>query len=87
MKIDWKSKLTSRKFWAAVTEFVAMLIIALGGTQETATQITALIMAGAGVIAYIIGEGLADAAGAKNPQIHVGVMDLGDDEDPDDEAE
>lgn len=62
--IDWKSKLTSRKFWAAVTEFVAMLIIALGGTQETATQITALIMAGAAVIAYIIGEGLADAAGA-----------------------
>ncbi len=63
--IDWKSKLTSRKFWAAVTEFVAMLIIALGGGQEQATQITALIMAGAGVIAYIIGEGLADAAGAK----------------------
>ena len=85
--IDWKSKLTSRKFWAAVTEFVAMLIIALGGTQETATQITALIMAGAGVIAYIIGEGLADAAGAKNsfPQIHLGVMDPGDDEDPEDE--
>ena len=63
--VDWKSKLTSRKFWAAVAEFVTMLIIALGGAQETATQITALIMAGAAVIAYIIGEGLADAAGAK----------------------
>ena len=62
--MDWKRKLTSRKFWAAVAEFVAMLVVALNGTQETATQIVALIMAGAGVIAYIVGEGLADAAGA-----------------------
>lgn len=64
MEIDWKRKLTSRKFWAALVEFVTMLLIALGKSQETATQIAALIMAGAGVIAYIIGEGLADAAGA-----------------------
>ena len=62
--IDWKSKLTSRKFWAAIAEFVTMLIVALGGSQETAVQITALIMAGAAVIAYIIGEGLIDAASA-----------------------
>lgn len=61
--MDWKRKLTSRKFWAAVAEFVTMLIVALNGTQETATQVAALIMAGAGVIAYIVGEGLADAAG------------------------
>ena len=65
--IDWKKKLTSRKFWAAVAEFVTMLVIALGGTQETAVQITALIMAGAGVIAYIIGEGLIDTAAMKTP--------------------
>lgn len=63
--MDWKRKLTSRKFWATVAEFVTMLIIALGGAQETATQITALIMAGAAVIAYIVGEGLIDAASAK----------------------
>jgi threonine/homoserine/homoserine lactone efflux protein len=63
--IDWKRKLTSRKFWTAIAEFVTMLIIALGGAQETAVQVTALIMAGAAVIAYIIGEGLTDAAAAK----------------------
>ena len=63
--MDWKSKLTSRKFWAAIAEFVTMLFIALGGASETATQITALIMAGAAVIAYIVGEGLIDAASAK----------------------
>lgn len=64
--IDWKSKLTSRKFWVAIAEFVTMLIVAFHGTQETATQVAALVMAGASVIAYIIGEGLADAAGAGN---------------------
>ena len=41
-----------------------MLIVALGGAEETATQVSALIMAGASVIAYIIGEGMADAASA-----------------------
>lgn len=60
--IDWKRKLTSRKFWAAVCNFVGMLILALGGKQEVAVQITEIIMAGAGVIAYIIAEGLVDAA-------------------------
>ena len=33
--VDWKKKLTSRKFWAAIASFVSMLIIALGGTDET----------------------------------------------------
>lgn len=66
--IDWKRKLTSRKFWAAIAQFVTMLLLAFGKSQETATQVTALIMAGAAVVAYIIGEGLADAAGASSDQ-------------------
>lgn len=67
--MDWKRKLTSRKFWAAIAEFVTMLVVALGGTQDSATKVTALIMAGAAVIAYIVGEGLIDAAGAGAPTI------------------
>lgn len=61
-KIDWARKLTSRKFWAAGASFVSMMIIATGGTEGTATQVSAIIMAGASVIAYIIGEGLTDSA-------------------------
>lgn len=61
MSIDWRRKLTSRKLWAAVVEFITMLLIALGGSQEEASRVAALIMAGAGAAAYIIGEGLADA--------------------------
>ena len=62
MKIDWKRKLTSRKFWAAVAGFVSMLLLYFGKDASTAEQIAALIMAGASLIAYIIGEGLADSA-------------------------
>ena len=61
-QINWVKKLTSRKLWTAVASFVSMMIVATGGTENTATQITALIMAGASVVAYIIGEGLTDAA-------------------------
>lgn len=61
-KIDWVRKLTSRKFWTAVASFVSMMIVALGGSENQATQITALIIAGATVLAYIIGEGLVDAS-------------------------
>lgn len=64
-KDDWIRKLTSRKFWAAVVAFVTGLLIYFGKSEAEATQIAALIMAGASVIAYIIGEGLADAAGAQ----------------------
>lgn len=58
--INWKRKLTSRKLWTAVASFVSMMIVATGGAENTATQVTALIMAGASVVAYIIGEGLTD---------------------------
>ena len=63
-KIDWKRKLTSRKLWAAICALVVNCIIAFGGSQAVATQVTAIIMGTATVIAYIIGEGLVDAAGA-----------------------
>lgn len=61
----WRQKLTSRKFWAAVVAFVTGLLIYFGKSETEASQIAALIMSGASVVAYIIGEGLADAAGAK----------------------
>ena len=66
-------KLTSRKFWAAIAEFVTMLVVAFGAQQETAVQVSAMIMAGAAVVAYIVGEGMADAAGAAAPVIHLPV--------------
>lgn len=63
-KIDWARKLTSRKLWMSVASFVSLMIVACGGTEGSAKQIIALIMAGATVIGYVIGEGLTDSANA-----------------------
>jgi len=62
--MNWKQKLTSRKFWAAVVNFVTQLMAAFKFAKTETAQVAAVIMAGAGVIAYIVGEGMADAAGA-----------------------
>lgn len=64
-KQDWVRKLTSRKFWLAVSVFVTDILVIFKVPENTITQVCALIMSGAAVVAYIIGEGMADAAGAK----------------------
>lgn len=61
MKIDWKRKLTSRKLWLSIASFVTMLLVYFGKSESEASQVAALIMAGATVIGYVIGEGLADS--------------------------
>ena len=61
MKIDWKRKLTSRKFWVAIAGFVAGLIVAFGGGSTIAETVSGCILSGAAVVAYIIGEGLIDS--------------------------
>ncbi len=60
--IDWKRKLTSRKMWAGTASFVSMITVAKTNNQNESAQVVALIMAGASVIAYIVGEGLVDAS-------------------------
>lgn len=62
MKINWKQKLTSRKFWAAVITFATSLLVAFGVSELTIEQVVAVITAGSAMIAYIIGEGLVDSA-------------------------
>lgn len=59
--IDWKSKLTSRKFWMAVAGMVSGLILAFGGSAETAETVSGCIMSAASVLGYLIAEGLADS--------------------------
>ncbi len=68
MKIDWIRKLTSRKLWLAVVGLVSGLIIAFGGSAETAETVTGCIMSAASVVAYVIGEGLTDVAHTEQPK-------------------
>ncbi len=61
MKIDWERKLTSRKLWLAVAGFITGVVVLFtaGATEQT---ITGCVMSLGSVIAYIVGEGLTDAA-------------------------
>lgn len=59
--INWKQKLSSRKFWAAVVGFATALMVCFNLTDNDIAQVTSVIMAGGTLIAYIFSEGLVDA--------------------------
>ena len=60
MKIDWARKLTSRKLWMAIASEVGMIMIFCGSPDDTVKQVTAMIIGGASIIAYILAEGFTD---------------------------
>lgn len=60
-KQDIIRKLTSRKFWVAIVGFITPLLLAFGVAETDVSQVTAIIMAGADVVAYIVAEGMVDA--------------------------
>ena len=68
MKVNWTQKLTSRKFWAAIVAVIVSLCVLICIPDVTQEQITALVMAVGGLIAYILGEGFVDAARIKSEQ-------------------
>lgn len=60
--MNWKRKLTSRKFWAAVIGVVISVMVLFGVDSGEQERITAVITSTATLIAYIIGEGMVDGA-------------------------
>lgn len=69
--IDWKKKLTSRKLWMSIATLVFMIMVYMGADENSATQVVAMIMAGATVVGYVIGEGLADKGGTVSSEVIV----------------
>ncbi|MGX8796080.1 hypothetical protein ACR6HW_08345 [Fusibacter sp. JL298sf-3] len=63
--VNTSKKLTSRKFWTAVTGAVMALLVAFKVDKVTSEQVLAVITSSSTLIAYIIGEGLVDAAKIK----------------------
>ena len=53
-KQDIIRKLTSRKFWIAVVGFITPLLLAFGVAEASVTQVTAIIMARADVVALAL---------------------------------
>ncbi len=60
--IDWKKKLTSRKFWAAVVGFVTSVLVALNVSDLAVEQVVSVIGGVSVLVAYILAEGFTDAA-------------------------
>ena len=61
MEIDWKRKLTSRKFWAALAGFVGAIAVLCGAGESVITEVTAIISAAGVLVAYILGEAMIDS--------------------------
>ena len=58
--IDWKRKLSSRKFWALLAGFVAGVMVIASGDSSIET-ITGAIMSAGSIVAYILGESWVDS--------------------------
>lgn len=67
-KINWKQKLSSRKFWLAIAGFVSALLYGFNVAETIVAQVTSIIMAGGLLAAYIFAEGWIDANRAKTPE-------------------
>lgn len=70
-KEDWIRKLTSRKFWLAIAGLVTGIVGFLKNPTTDTEVITSLILALGSVIAYVIAEGMVDAARENGDQIIV----------------
>ena len=64
MMIDWKRKLSSRKFWSLVIALVGSILVAFNVPEGSIERITALIGGFAAIIVYILAEASVDAQAA-----------------------
>jgi len=62
--IDWKAKFSSRKLWLAIVGLVSGLLLLFGVDKTIVEQIGGIVLTAGSIVAYIIGEGWADAAHA-----------------------
>lgn len=60
-KIDWAKKLSSRKFWVAVSALICALCVLFGIDELTTERLVATISALGVLVAYIFTEGYIDS--------------------------
>ena len=68
MKIDWKRKLSSRKFWAAVSGVVISVMVIFGADSTSQEKIAGAIGSAGVLVTYILAEGSADVSAIKNSE-------------------
>ena len=58
--MNWKTKLSSRKFWVAVSGFVSAVLVALNIPELTISQVVTIITALGVLVSYIFAESYTD---------------------------
>lgn len=59
--INWKQKLSSRKFWVTLVGFISAMLFAFNYAEADIERIVSVIMAGSTLIIYILTEGYVDS--------------------------
>lgn len=62
MKIDWRRKLSSRKFWAAVAGVIISVMVTFNVDAVTQERVAGVISAAGTLAIYMLAEGAADKA-------------------------
>jgi phosphate/sulfate permease len=62
MKIDWKKKLSSRKFWAALLGYVTAIMAAFNLGESMIAQVSAVLAGVGALVTYLLAEARVDAA-------------------------
>ncbi len=65
--MDIKTKLTSRKLWAAVAGIIVGIVVAFGGDGETIETVAGSVMSVVSAVVYILAEAGVDKASAGAP--------------------
>lgn len=68
-KINWKQKLSSRKFWAALTGFITSVLFLFNVADTDVQKVASLITAMSNLIIYILTEGYVDAKRVGNETV------------------
>ena len=63
--INWKQKLSSRKFWAMLAGFITGILLLLNIADAQIEKISAIIGTFGSIIVYILGETYIDSKGVK----------------------
>lgn len=61
MKINWKQKLSSRKFWSLCIALIVSILTAVGASPGTTEYIVGIITAVSSCAIYMLAESLADS--------------------------
>ncbi|MNM22045.1 hypothetical protein D3C81_324140 [compost metagenome] len=66
MKVNWKTKLASRKFWALIAALGTSILGAAGATDDTTLKVTGIIGAVGSCVVYMLAEAYTDGKAAES---------------------